>query len=631
VVAKRISYAVETFSLLPTNHFGARKKRSAEQALLLLQEHIYNAWRSKKVLSLVSFDVKDAYNGVYKDRLLQRLVARGIPPALVRWINAFCSERTATILANGHTSQQQPLPQAGLPQGSPLSLILFLFFNANLVQHRLSVNGGSMAFVDDYNAWVTGPLAKANREGIQAIINRAMEWERRSGATFEGDKTVIIHFTRRLDRTSTRPFTIRGEAIAPKETAKILGVIMDSELWYAQHIRKATTKGLLAVMALKRLRLVSPSTARQLFGATVAPVVDYASNAWMHACGCKGMALMNRIQRIGAQAVTGAFRTVATAVAEAEASIRTVRERFAVRATKLWLNLRTLPETNPFSKLDTRELRRFTSLLQRIAHAHQNTPTDKMEVIRPYVIAPWEERLLATIEPGTEEEVSVANTTRGIRIATSSSARKGIVGMGGVIHDTLGIVTGRELITYPVTLGTRTEQNPYTAELAAMAMAMKRLPLHLVGRQITIISSNQGALLATSQPRHQSGQTSIEEIYKVASALRKGGNSISMIWIPSQESVELSRRAKEAARQATEPGRIPRGRCYQAKSTTINNARSEGVTRTLPNGVEKYSREMDTALPGKHTRILYDTLKRREASVLAQLRTGMARLNGYLH
>jgi hypothetical protein len=53
----------------------------------LLQEHIYNAWRSKKVLSLVSFNVKGAYNGVYKDRLLQRLTARGIPPTLVRWID----------------------------------------------------------------------------------------------------------------------------------------------------------------------------------------------------------------------------------------------------------------------------------------------------------------------------------------------------------------------------------------------------------------------------------------------------------------------------------------------------------------------------------------------------------------
>jgi hypothetical protein len=124
-----------------------------------------------------------------------------------------------------------------------------------------------------------------------------------------------------------------------------------------------------------------------------------------------------------------------------------------------------------------------------------------MEVIQPYMIAPWEERLPATISLVTET-INIANTIRGIRIATSSSVRKGIVGIGGAIHDSLGIVTGREPITYSATLGTRTEQNPYTAELAAMVMAMKRLPLHLVGRQITIISSNQGALLATSQPRH---------------------------------------------------------------------------------------------------------------------------------
>nr|OQO21204.1 hypothetical protein B0A51_14689 [Rachicladosporium sp. CCFEE 5018] len=42
-IAERLSYAAETYWLLPTNHFGARKKRLAEQALILLQEHIYQA------------------------------------------------------------------------------------------------------------------------------------------------------------------------------------------------------------------------------------------------------------------------------------------------------------------------------------------------------------------------------------------------------------------------------------------------------------------------------------------------------------------------------------------------------------------------------------------------------------
>ena len=152
VVAERISHAVETHGLLPTNHFGARKQRSAEQALLLLQEQIYTAWRGRKIASLISFDVKGAYNGVCKERLLQRMRARGIPDELLRWINAFCSDRTATIQVNGHSSEVQSLPQAGLPQGSPLSPILFLFFNADLVQRRIDSHGSTIAFVDDFTA-----------------------------------------------------------------------------------------------------------------------------------------------------------------------------------------------------------------------------------------------------------------------------------------------------------------------------------------------------------------------------------------------------------------------------------------------------------------------------------------------
>jgi hypothetical protein len=56
--------------------------------------------------------------------------------------------------------------------------------------------GGSIAFIDDYSDEVTGPTAETNRVGIQAVIDRARTWERRSGTTFVEDKAVNIHFTR---------------------------------------------------------------------------------------------------------------------------------------------------------------------------------------------------------------------------------------------------------------------------------------------------------------------------------------------------------------------------------------------------------------------------------------------------
>ena len=53
--------------------------------------------------------------------------------------------------------------------------------------------------------------------------------------------------------------------------------------------------------------------------------------------------------------------------------------------------------------------------------------------------------------------------------------------------------------------------------------------------------------------------------------------------------------------------------------------------KRLPETVGKYSKRIDTALPGKYTRQLYDKLSRKEAGILAQLRTGIASLNRYLH
>ena len=81
--------------------------------------------------------------------------------------------------------------------------------------------------------------------------------------------------------------------------------------------------------------MVSPLTARQLFRVTVAPVVDYALNIWIYACGVSTIAIINRVQRIGAQVITGTFYIVAIAIREAKVSIRLVRERHLERATKL--------------------------------------------------------------------------------------------------------------------------------------------------------------------------------------------------------------------------------------------------------------------------------------------------------
>ncbi|KAJ5152514.1 hypothetical protein N7492_009794 [Penicillium capsulatum] len=583
VVAERISHAVETYGLLPTSHFGARKQRSAEQAIVLLQEHIYTAWRGRRVLSLISFDVKGAYNG------------------------------------------------AGLPQGSPLSPILFLFFNADLVQRQIDSQGGAIAFVDDFTAWVTGPTAQSNREGIEAIVTEALDWERRSGATFEAGKTAIIHFAPKAHKLDQEPFNIKGQTVEPKDHVKILGALMDTRLKYKEHIARAASKGLEAAMELRRLRGLSPATARQLFTSTVAPVVDYASNVWMHACKDKAIGPINRVQRVGAQAIVGTFLTVATRVAEAEAHIATAQHRFWRRAVKMWTDIHTLSETNPLRRNTARikKFRRFhRSPLYQVAEALKNIEMETLETISPFTLAPWEERVQTDVHdiPATRAEAGGY-----MQIAVSSSARNEVVGFGVAIEKQPPRYRKLKLKTLSVTLGARAQQNPYSGELAAMAHTLNML-VGLKNYRIMLLTSNKAAALTIRNPRQQSGQEFVRQTYKLMRRLRRNGNHISILWVPTSEDNKLLGLAKEQARTATQEDATPQESVPRMKSTSLNIARSQAVAGNgLSENVGRHVKRVDAALPGKHTRQLYDRLSWKEASVLAQLRTGMARLNGYLY
>ena len=73
VIAERISYFVKKYGLLPLNHYGALKRKCTIDALFTIQEKVYQAWRNKKVLSLVTFDLKGAFNGVATNVLLSCL------------------------------------------------------------------------------------------------------------------------------------------------------------------------------------------------------------------------------------------------------------------------------------------------------------------------------------------------------------------------------------------------------------------------------------------------------------------------------------------------------------------------------------------------------------------------------
>ena len=109
----------------------------------------------------------------------------------------------------------------------------------------------------------------------------------------------------------------------------------------------------------------------------------------------------------------------------------------------------------------------------------------------------------------------------------------------------------------------------------------------------------------------------IHRIYNTVADLRDKDNRIAIAWIPSEKKPKLTQAAKKAARCSTKQDSIPNRRPVRTRSTTLSFAkRMHQNYKKLPEKIGKYSKKADAALPGKHTRILYDSLFWKEARIL---------------
>ncbi len=93
--------------------------------------------------------------------------------------------------------------------------------------------------------------------------------------------------------------------------------------------------------------------------------------------------------RMAAVSIIVGFRTIALPIAEAEASIETLTDRWQKQLRRFWVNLHTLPRSHPFWK--TRKAlehggQRFKSPLQRTAEATNGVDLSDLERIEPFYI-----------------------------------------------------------------------------------------------------------------------------------------------------------------------------------------------------------------------------------------------------
>jgi hypothetical protein len=152
----------------------------------------------------------------------------------------------------------------------------------------------------------------------------------------------------------------------------------------------------------------------------------------------------------------------------------------------------------------------------------KNIEMETLETITSFTIAPWETRMQTGVEAMPDSPTVPGGS---IQVAVSSSARTELVVFGVVIEKQPPRYRKLKLKSFFVTLGARSEQNPFSAELATIAHTLNML-VGLEDYRITLLTSNKAAALTIRNPRQQSGLEFVRQTYKLIKRLQRKGNHI---------------------------------------------------------------------------------------------------------
>jgi hypothetical protein len=237
--------------------------------------------------------------------------------------------RSTQIKFNGTQSAAFPTP-AGVPQGSPLSPILCIYYNGGELLDCPHPNSLALGFIDDIGYGVKGRTALENVTNLRYLLSKAEGWRKKHGAQFEKSKYILIHFTRDKTINTEASLTVDGTTITPAVEARYLGVTFDQSLKYRTHTNQAVKKGTQFGLAIGGIARATWGTEfkylRRLFTAVTAPQMDYAAVIWhrpedRRAPTVQQLNKLSTVQRHIMKAITGCFRTTPMAALENETSL----------------------------------------------------------------------------------------------------------------------------------------------------------------------------------------------------------------------------------------------------------------------------------------------------------------------
>ena len=289
IVANRLSYFLEVNKKINENQAGFRSERcTADQVLKLVQmasDKIQGEKKNGNATIVTFFDFEKAYDKVWRDGLLHKMIGLDIPYRFIKYTRHFLSARRTKVEVNRTRSRNFWLSE-GLPQGSAISPLLFLIF-INDIDTKINKEAVTPSlFADDTAVWVSvGKDRKEAEKKMQKAINNINEWADEWKMRLNIGKTEAMVMSSNVNDTNWKPeLYLNARPVKIVKEYRFLGVIIDSGLRFRSHVEKVISKGkrrnnILRCLAGKDWGQAM-ETQKILYMTYIRSVVEYAAPSW---------------------------------------------------------------------------------------------------------------------------------------------------------------------------------------------------------------------------------------------------------------------------------------------------------------------------------------------------------------
>ena len=191
IVQKRLAFLSR--EILPREQFGAREGYCASDAVL---ELVHRVKTNRADTTAMMIDIKGAFDNVNRDTLLETMKRYKLPSAVISWVYHFISDRRASMLVDGVRGEEKSV-DTGVPQGSPVSPLLFLLYTTPLYELIKEQGASVSGFVDDITVYVAGEKTE-NSSKLSSILKSCCKWAKSRSTEIDlGPKLGFIHFTKK--------------------------------------------------------------------------------------------------------------------------------------------------------------------------------------------------------------------------------------------------------------------------------------------------------------------------------------------------------------------------------------------------------------------------------------------------